>query len=116
MATVLGEALSHEHRMLLGQLSAMPGFEILKLLMSEMCEVANQRVIKVDPEKPDYEKVLSRQQLMARAINDCCSSILQSVDYQKAKAIVEEDEQYEPALKILREKETTDPSDLQSNN
>ena len=109
-----GYELTFEEKMILGSLTGYPGFHILVKLMEEKCEEATRKVIGLRADTPDYVKVLQRCQLEARAMHDFSRSILDSIQWQKETALIEQDEQDSPAEKILRQKDNKE-SVLQSN-
>lgn len=54
----------------LGQTLGTPGFDIIRRLYEAACQQAANDSIKLDPEKPDYERVLAVRAQRARNFNE----------------------------------------------
>jgi hypothetical protein len=74
----LADDLTQTERMYLKSLSFHEGFPVLQKMFSEACRLANDDVIKTDPEEKDYEKILGIRQQRARNINEFCEAIRKS--------------------------------------
>jgi len=54
----------------LGQTLGTPGFEIVRRLYEAACQEASNDSIRLDPERPDYERVLAVRAQRARNFNE----------------------------------------------
>jgi hypothetical protein len=54
----------------LGQTMGTPGFEIVRRLYEAACQEAGNDSIRLDPERPDYERVLAVRAQRARNFNE----------------------------------------------
>ena len=54
----------------LGQTMGTPGFDIVRRLYEAACRAAGDDSIKLDPERPDYERVLAVRAQRARNFNE----------------------------------------------
>src|SRR5208282_1587638 len=107
MATVLGDKLSQEKRLLLGQMSVTAAWIVLKDMMEEACLEATKAVMKVDPMADKYPELLQRAQMEARAMNDFSVSIIKSVERQVKVGQYIHDKQ-NPLEAIARDKNQAD--------
>lgn len=78
----------------LGQTMGTPGFEIVRRLYEAACQAAGNDSIKLDPERPDYERVLAVRAQRARNFNELVEwvrlSALTHHDRVRKNAIAEE--------------------------
>jgi TRAP-type mannitol/chloroaromatic compound transport system substrate-binding protein len=87
--TFLGEGMSYEDRILLAQLTQLPGWKILVRLMAEACRLATEDVIKLDPATDRYPEKVAALQTNARAMNKFSGEILDSVKVHQRSAVAE---------------------------
>jgi hypothetical protein len=85
---LLFDELTPQQRSALANLSHHPGYEVLVMIMNKSCEVINTRLVKLDPQDPEYEKKLSRLHLQSRTANEFCSSILKSIEFHERVAVL----------------------------
>lgn len=112
MATILGDNLTQEKRLLLGQLSVTAAWVVLREMMEEACLEATKAVMKVDPMADKYPELLQRAQMEARALNEFSVSVIKSVERQTKIGQYIQDKQ-RPAEAILREKKQADDLNIQ---
>jgi hypothetical protein len=84
---LLFDELTMPQRTALAGLAHHPGFEVLVSIMNRSCDIINSRLVKLDPEDPEYEKKLSRLHLQSRTVNEFCSNILKSIQFHELVAI-----------------------------
>lgn len=84
------DTLSPEDRVYLGNMSAHPGYQVLKKLISDACKQATEAVIKLDPADDQYDRKLKALQFTARAVNDFSSTLLKSVEMHSLMAAAED--------------------------
>ena len=82
MARRLGDNLTMEERLYLGQMTMMPGWLILKKMIEEECLGAAKDIAKLDPENEKYTEILARLALGSRAINEFAVDIIKSTECQ----------------------------------
>ncbi len=85
---LLYDELTSQQRTSLASLTHHPGYEVLVLIMSKSCETINARLVKLDPQDPEYEKKLTRLHLQSRTVNEFCSSVLKSVAHHERMAVL----------------------------
>jgi hypothetical protein len=85
---LLFDEITSQQRTALASLVHHPGYEVLQLIMSKSCERINARLVKLDPQDPEYEKKLTRLHLQSRTVNEFCSSVLKSVALQERIAVL----------------------------
>lgn len=90
MAKVLGYNLDLTKKTYLANMTLHQGYPVVKELMDEMCDLATQDVIKLDPmdgeSEAAYTAKLARLQIMARATHSVCSSLLKSIEMHTVAA------------------------------
>ena len=82
------DELTAPQRSALASLSHHPGFDVLVLIMNRSCDVINTRLVKLDPQDPEYEKKLSRLHLQSRAVNEFCANVLKSIQFHERVAVL----------------------------
>lgn len=82
------DELTEQQRFALANLARHPGFDVLVLIFNKSCERINGRLVKLNPEDPEYEKKLSRLHLCSRTVNEFCSSVLKCVALQERIAVL----------------------------
>ncbi len=97
---LLGENLTHEERILLAQLTTVPGWTILVRMMAEACRNATEAVIKLDPTTERYQEKLVAMQSMARSINKFSTDVLDSVKVHQRSAVKEAEQEQNPAAQV----------------
>ena len=85
---LLYDELTPLQRSVLANLARHPGFEVLVMIMNKSCELINSRLVKLDPQDPEYEKKLSRLHLQSRSVNEFCSKILKSIQIHEQIAVL----------------------------
>lgn len=81
MSTMLGREMNPVERAQLLNMTLHPGYKILRLMMDQACDLATAAVIKLNPSSTDnYKEKLVDLQLIARATNDFCSSLVKSIE------------------------------------
>jgi hypothetical protein len=104
MAKRLGDNLTMEERLFLGQMTLMPGWLVLKKMIEEECLRATKDIMKLDPLNEKYTEILSRLALESRAINNFAVDLIESTKCQ-VKTGEYENEARDRAGLILRKKE-----------
>jgi hypothetical protein len=104
MARRLGDNLTTEKRLMLGQLTMMPGWVVLKEMIEEECKLANTDIIKLDPETEKYAEILTRLHLESRALNEFAASLIKSAELQVRRGEYENEVQDRVAT-LLHKKE-----------
>lgn len=85
---LLFDELTTQQRSALANLAHHPGFDVLVLIFNKSCEMINARLVKLNPEDPEYEKKLARLHLQSRTVNEFCSSVLKSIDLHERIAVM----------------------------
>jgi hypothetical protein len=75
----LGENLTQTERLYLGSLTHHDGWPVLEKMMQEACRIANEDVMKLDPEDKEYIPKLTARQQRARNISEFCGAIIKSI-------------------------------------
>jgi hypothetical protein len=104
MARRLGDNLTTEKRLMLGQLTMMPGWVVLKEMIEEECKSANADIVKLDPETEKYAEILTRLHLESRALNEFAASLIKSAECQVKRGEYENEVQ-DRVLNLLKKKE-----------
>jgi hypothetical protein len=87
---LLMEDLTHPERIFLTQIVQHAGFQVLIKLMDAGCTRATQDIVRLDPEKPDYERLLTYRSQRSRNINEFSAWVFKSVEYHTGKLRAEE--------------------------
>src|SRR4029077_6840479 len=78
-------------------------FKIIHELLEDACQQTVKALVKVDPEKPDYDAILKARQLVASVTNDVCATLWKSIQMHARAAYVaknvKEQEQQQEAQK-----------------
>jgi hypothetical protein len=77
--------LTPDKQEMLVALASHPGFPILVDLFHEACGTINKKLVALDPEDENYEKVLERYHLQSRVVNEFCSDILKAIGFHAQK-------------------------------
>ncbi len=86
----LGQNLTTEQKIYLGNLTNHPGYVVLRQLFEEVCNQANARVIKLKPDNPEYDRLLKVYQLQAHDVNDVCATLIKSITMHTIAGQVED--------------------------
>jgi hypothetical protein len=87
---LLSDELNEAQRVSLASLKQHPGFSILEQMFMAACKRATEEVIKLDPIEEGYERKLKALQSVARERNQFCLLVLESIDWQVASVVKEE--------------------------
>lgn len=98
---LLMDGLTLPEKVILGQMSLTPGYQILIKMMEAACENSRLEINDVNPEEPGYVEVLKARQQYSRAINKFCVLVLRSVEYHKAHGVAEEQQKELEVLKTI---------------
>ena len=109
MARRLGDNLTMEERLYLGQMTMMPGWVVLKEMIQEECLEATKEIVKLSPETEKYSEILTRLHLESRALNEFAASLIKSMEFQVKRGEYENETQDQVAS-LLKKKEAV--SDL----
>ena len=90
---LLRDELTDIEKAELANMTLHPGFEILKRMMAEHCQMTTEAVIRLDPAESDYERKLARLQITSLATNDFCSSVLRSVSVLRDDSVEQQQEE-----------------------
>lgn len=74
----LGEYLTQTERLYLRSLPDHDGFTVLKKLFDQVCRLAHEDVVKLDPEDQQYEKKLAVRVQRERYFNEFAGCIIKS--------------------------------------
>jgi len=97
-APLLREELTTQERILLTQLTHMPGFKVLVKLLQAACARFNDNVIKLDPEAPDYDTKISKRQLKAWVASKFSADVFKAIDWHTDQVILAEQENQEESV------------------
>jgi hypothetical protein len=86
---LLREELSAAERIILGQLTQQPGFNIIVRMHEAACARANNDAIKLDPEEDGYERKLSVRTQRTRNFNECVNLVRKSINWHVEAVVVE---------------------------
>jgi hypothetical protein len=75
---LLGEYLTQTERLYLRSLPDHDGFPVLKKLFDQVCRLATEDVVKLDPEDEHYERKLAARTQRARDFNEFAGCIIKS--------------------------------------
>lgn len=78
---LLADGLSMAERVSLGMLAAHPGYAVLDKMIRAAVDRANAKVMLVDPQDANYNRVLAATQQEARATNTFAKLVLRSIAY-----------------------------------
>ena len=78
---LLMEDLTQPERVFLTQIFQHAGFKVLIKLFDAGCTRATQDIVRLDPEKPDYERLLTYRSQRSRNINEFSALVMKSVEY-----------------------------------
>jgi hypothetical protein len=84
------EDLTHPERIFLAQIYAHAGFKVLIKLLNASCARATEQIVKLDPEKPDYERLLPYRSQRSRNFSECVSEVMKSVEFHTGALRAEE--------------------------
>ena len=99
---LLMDGLTLPEKVMLGQMSLTPGYQILIKMMEAAREESMLAINDVNPEEPGYVEVLKAKQQFSRAVNKFCVLVLRSVDYHKAHGISEEQQKELEVLNTIQ--------------
>jgi hypothetical protein len=109
MARRLGDNLTTEERLYLGQMTMMPGWLVLKKMIEEECLGVTGDIAKLEPENEKYSEILERLALGSRYVNSFAVNLIKSVECQ-VKTGEYQNEMSDRVGTILKKKEAA--SDL----
>jgi hypothetical protein len=75
---LLGEGLTQTERLYLGSLAHHDGFPVFKKLVDQVCRLATEDIVKLDPEDPQYERKVAARTQRARDFNEFAGAIQKS--------------------------------------
>ncbi len=87
---ILMNELTLPQKVMLGQTSLTPGFQVIVMMIEAACQDATRDAIKVDPEDPAYDQILKARQQYARTANKFSTLLLKSIEYHTEHGIAEE--------------------------
>lgn len=99
---LLADSLNDVDRAYLENLQHHEGYKVLVRLLNEKCSQANADVIRLDPDVPNYEKLLAEKQKKARFMSEFCSDVLGSMDAHINALVTQQTEEQEQQEKIRR--------------
>lgn len=94
---LLMEDLTGQERTFLSQIVQHPGFSVIIKLFDAGCVRATQDIVKLDPEKPDYERLLTYRSQRSRNISEFSAWIRASVNYHTGVVKMQDQESEEAA-------------------
>lgn len=100
---LLFDTLSQPERAALATLSHHPGYDVLVRMMQESCKRITERLAKLDPLAQDYSEKLPLLHLQCRTVNEFCSSVLKSVEFQARIAVIQQSMSEDEVRKLLDE-------------
>lgn len=83
---LLGEKLTQAERMFLKSMTFHEGFPVLQKLFAEAIAIAHDDVININPEEPNYDRVLAVRHQREKNINEFCEAIKKSYNANVAIA------------------------------
>lgn len=78
---LLMDELTEPERVMLGRMTYDGGYKVLVKLFNAACIRVTQDIVRLDPEKPDYARLLEIRSQRSRNINEFCAMVLKSLDY-----------------------------------
>jgi hypothetical protein len=94
--------LNLPEKAMLGQTTLTPGFLILVKLIEAGCKSYSDKVVKTNPEDPNYLQILGYRQQAARSVNEFCDLLRASVNYHVERGIDEEREKELEAAQLIQ--------------
>lgn len=82
------ETLSKEEQAAIASMTQHPGWRIVTTkLIPEINRQAQQGMIEVKPEDPDYERKIKAAQIMARSFDEVSKVLIRSIDVHASAAL-----------------------------
>ena len=78
---LLMDELTTPERVMLAQSTFHGGHKVIIKLFDAACTRATADIVRLDPENPQYDHLLSVRTQRARNINEFCALVLKSIDY-----------------------------------
>lgn len=105
LVPLLTEDLTHPERIFLTQIFHHAGFKVLIKLLNAACARATEQIVKLDPENPDYQRLLTYRSQRSRNFSECISDVMRSVEYHtgvlKAEEVGEEIQAEDAVAKVF---------------
>ena len=102
---LLMDELTHPERIFLAQIVQHAGFKVLVKLFDAGCSRSTQDIVRLDPEKPDYERLTVYRTQRSRNINEFSALIMKSVEFHtgalRAAEVGEEVEADDAVAKVF---------------
>lgn len=92
---LLMDELSAPERTFLMQIVQHAGFQVIVKLFDAACTRATQDIVRLDPEKPDYDMLLKYRTQRSRNINEFSSLVRKSINYHTSIVQMTNDEEKE---------------------
>jgi hypothetical protein len=83
---ILADGLTLPERVMLIGLTRHVGFPVLIKLIVAQCDKATVEINKADPEKDNYERILTARQQRSRAFQEFARDLQDSIEYHKSLA------------------------------
>jgi hypothetical protein len=90
----------------LGQVSRLPGFQVIVKLIESGCNRATAKAINTNPEEENYNQKVAARQTYAYDVNSFTRLIRQSIEHHIKHGIAEEAELQEEAQKLVSEQQS----------
>jgi hypothetical protein len=87
---LLMEELTHPERIFLTQIFQHAGFKVLIKMLNASCARATEQIVRLDPENPDYQRLLTYRSQRSRNFSECISEVMKSVEYHTGLLRTEE--------------------------
>src|SRR5258708_7248704 len=96
--TLLQDELSVPDRSMLGQVTHHGGFKVIDKLLEAALLSATADMVKLDPEKSDYDKLIAVRVQRSRNFNECIKLIRDSIDYHISAVQIQTQEENQDAV------------------
>jgi hypothetical protein len=100
---LLIDSLTLPEKVMLGQTSLTPGYQVLVKMIEAGCSKATEDTIKADPEDVNYDQILKARQQYSRAVNRFSTLLLKSVEYHTEHGIAEEQQKEQESLQEVQQ-------------
>ena len=100
---LLMKELTLGKKIALGQVTRLPGFQVIVELIEAGCNQATAKAINTDPEDPDYGQVSAARLTYAHDVNKFTRLVRDSINFHVQHGIVEEAQEQTTAEQAVAE-------------
>jgi hypothetical protein len=98
---LLMKELTIGEKIALGQVSRLPGFQVIVKLIEAGCNKATADTINLNPEDTNYDQLLKAKHNYSHSINKFTRLVRNSINYHVEHGVVEDAEEQEKAKKLI---------------